>query len=104
MPNHVSPTSNVNYNDLLLLTSITGLFVSCGTLFYVNGYKVMMNNEPNTEFKAYHSTINGVDQYTKIENIKSKHTNREAFLITAIDNSTFKVAFENDELVQCYKF
>lgn len=96
--------NKIVYPDLLLLTQKTGMYVSCGTLFYKNGYRVMMNNEPNTEFKFYNKTENGVDLYTNVENIKSKFINRDAFMITASDKTNFKVTFENDKLVQCYQF
>ena len=90
--------------DMCLLTQKTGMYVSCGTLFYKTGYRVMLNHKPNTEFKFYNETINGVDKYTNVENIRSKFINRDAFMITASDNTNFKVTFENDKLVQCYRF
>ena len=94
---------NIKYPDLLLLTSKTGLFVSCGTLFYSNGYRVMMNNEPNSEFKFYNGTKRGQDLYTNIEHMRSKYTDSETFFVTTFDKLSFKVKFENSELVQCYK-
>ena len=96
--------NKIDYVALLQLTQKTGMYVACGTLFYKNGYRVMMNNKPNTKFKFYNETLNGVDTYTNVENIKSKYINRDSFLIIASDKTNFKVTFEDDELVQCYRF
>ena len=104
--NAANSNVNIDYTALLELTQKTGLYVSCGTLFYVTGYRVMLNNEPNTEWKALFKTVNGVDLWTNIENIQSKYVNRQVFFVTAsdYDQTRFKITFENDELVQCYKF
>tara|TARA_R110002051_G_scaffold286191_1_gene348639 strand:+ start:110 stop:424 length:315 start_codon:yes stop_codon:yes gene_type:complete len=104
MPNHVSPVVNIDNASVLLLTKFTGITIANGRLYYKNGYPVMLNNEPNTKFKSYFKTKHRIDFYTEIENIKSAITSRNAFLITALNGFTFKIAFENNELVQCYKF
>ena len=97
--------TRIDSSALTELTQLTGLYVANGDLFYYNGYRVMLTNKPNTEWKALFKCINSVSLYTKIENMRSKVINRDAFFIVASDynQTSFKVAFENGELVQCYK-
>ena len=96
----------IDSNILSELTQKTGLYVANNTLYYANGYSVMLGNEPNTEWRALFKTVNGVDLWTTIENIQSKYINRQVFFIQAsdYDRTRFKIAFENNKLVQCYKF
>lgn len=95
----------INSSALTELTAKTGIYVANSTLYYANGQRVMLTNKPNTEWKALFKCVNGVSLYTNIENMRSNHINRDAFFITAsdYDRTSFKVTFENDELVQCYK-
>jgi hypothetical protein len=104
MPNHISPSICVHNNSISLLEKVTGIRIGIGKLVYRNGYNVMLNNNPNTSFKSYFKTKHRIDWYTKIENMKSKYTTRNAFLITSYNGIQFKVAFENNELVQMYNF
>ena len=67
----------IDYSALLELTQKTGLYVACGTLFYVTGYRVMLNNKPDTEWKALFKTVHGVDLWTTIENMRSKQISRK---------------------------
>lgn len=103
MPNHVSPVVNINNESVLLLTKFTGITIANGRLYYKNGYPVMLNNKPNTKFKAYFKTKHRIDFYTEIMNLVQT-TTRNVFVITAYNGFTFEIIFENSKLVQCFKF
>ena len=95
----------IDSSALAELTAKTGLYVANGQLYYANGYNVMLTNKPNTTWKALYQCINGASLYTKIENMRSRFIKRDAFFVVAADYSqtSFKVAVENGELVECYK-
>ena len=101
MANNASSTSNIDYTALLNLTQKTGLYVSCGTLYYVNGYRVMLNNQANTKWKAYFKTVNGCELWTEIKNVTLG--DKVTFFIKA-NCHNFVVVFKSDELSECYQY